>query len=437
MNPLPVSLPFTDRAEAGRRLAERVRPLAVADPLVLALPRGGVPVGAELARLLGIPLDVLIVRKIGVPGHPELGVGALAEDGRICYDDRALARLRLTRADLADTVEAERAELARRVEVYRRGRAPVDPRGRDVVVVDDGIATGGTARAALRMVRRREPARLLLAVPVAAQAALDALAEEADRVVALTVPDNFHAVGEWYRDFTQLTDSEVTALLDAVADRAAAPAHARAVRIRSGDVDLEAELATVPGARGTVVLALGREREDPARRAVAAALGRAGYTTLLLDLLTPEEDAARRGAGPGGAAEPPAAVPARRLEAAVGWLLRSTDSAGRRVGLFGAGAGVPAALAAAAARPADIAAVALHGGRPDLAAEALPGVRAPVLALVQGGDSFVRELVEWSLARVGGPHRTRTVPGAEELLDTEAGRRTVGEAAVAWFERHL
>lgn len=214
MNPLPVSLPFTDRAAAGRRLAERVRSHAAENPVVLALPRGGVPVGAELARSLGLPLDVVVVRKIGVPGHTELGVGAIAEDGHVCFDDAALAKLRLTREHLAHTVEIERAELDRRLDAYRRGRPAADLRGRDVIVVDDGVATGGTARAALRMVHRRNPARVLLAVPVAAQSAIDALRGEADRIVALAVPENFRAVGEWYSDFGQLSDHQVMALMD-------------------------------------------------------------------------------------------------------------------------------------------------------------------------------------------------------------------------------
>lgn len=213
MNPLPVSLPFTDRAEAGRRLAERVRAFAVADPIVVALPRGGVPVGAELARSLRAPLDVIVVRKIGLPGHPELGVGAITEDGHVCFDDSTLARLRISREHLSAVVEAERLELARRLEVYRGARSAPRLSGRDVIVVDDGVATGGTARAVLRMVRRHRPARLVLAVPVASEAAVEALRPEADHLVALTVPENFHAVGEWYRDFEQLSDDRVTAVL--------------------------------------------------------------------------------------------------------------------------------------------------------------------------------------------------------------------------------
>ncbi|GAA4954259.1 phosphoribosyltransferase family protein [Streptomonospora halophila] len=434
MNPLPVSLPFTDRSEAGRRLAERVRPHVSEDPVVLALPRGGVPVGAELARMLRIPLDVVVVRKIGVPGHPELGVGAIAEDGHACYDDTALARLRLTREDLAATVAAERAELERRLELYRRGRPAPQLRGRDVVVVDDGVATGGTARAALRTVRRRNPARLLLAVPVAAQAALDALADETDRVVALTVPDNFRAVGEWYRDFGQLTDEEVTALISDPRDARSAPS--RAVRIRAGEVHLDAELATVAGMRATVVVAVEHGREDPVQRAVAAGLGRAGYATLLLDLLTPDE-ARRQEAAEGAPSEVSAAEAAGRLAAAVGWLRRSTEAAEGRVGVLGSGRGAPAALRAAADHPADIAAVVLNGGRPDAAGEALGRVRAPVLALVQGSDSFVRELAEWALSRTSGPGEARTVAGAEGLISGAAAWRDVGAAAADWFEHHL
>ncbi|KII00546.1 phosphoribosyl transferase [Streptomonospora alba] len=440
MSPLPVSLPFTDRSEAGRRLAERVRPHVSEAPMVLALPRGGVPVGAELARLLRIPLDVVVVRKIGAPGHAELGVGAIAEDGHVCYDDAALARMRLTRRDLDGIVAAERNELWRRLEAYRRGRPAPVLRGRDVIVVDDGVATGGTARAALRTVRRQGPARLLLAVPVAAQGALDALGEEADRIIALTVPDNFRAVGEWYRDFGQLSDDEVTALIGEPGDTAAPPT--RAVRIRAGDVHLDAELSAPAGMRATVVAALEHGCRAPEQRALADALGRSGYATLLLDLLTPEEAARQReavesGVPETGAAEVSAAEAADRLAAAVAWLRRSTEAAQGRVGVLGSERGVPAALMAAAAHPADIAAVVLNGGRPDAAAESLDRVRAPVLALVQGSDSVVRELAEWALTRLGGPGEVREVPGAERLIAGGAARREVGSAAAEWFGRHL
>ncbi|GAA4910506.1 phosphoribosyltransferase [Streptomonospora salina] len=440
MSPLPVSLPFTDRSEAGRGLAERARPYLSEDPVALALPRGGVPVGAELARLLRIPLDVVVVRKIGAPGHPELGVGALAEDGHVCYDDRALARMRLTRRDLDDTVAAERSELERRLDAYRGAKPALDLRGRDVIVVDDGVATGGTARAALRAVRRRGPSRLLLGAPVAAQSALDALGEEADRIVALTVPDNFRAVGEWYRDFHQLSDDDVTALIGGSADTPAPPT--RAVRIRAGDVGLDAELSAPPGMCATVVVALDQGCAAPAQRALADALGRAGYATLLLDLLTPDEAARRRdardsGGGASETGEVSAAEAAERLAAAVAWLRRSTEAAQGRVGVLGSQQGVPAALMAAAANPADIAAVVLDGGRLDSAAEALADVRAPVLALVQGSDSFVRELAEWSLGRLGGPGEIRHAPGAEGLIAGAAVWRQVGSAAAEWFGRYL
>ncbi|WP_046469596.1 phosphoribosyltransferase family protein [Allosalinactinospora lopnorensis] len=434
MNPLPVSLPFTDRSEAGRRLAERVRAYAVTDPIVLALPRGGVPVGAELARHLRIPLDVLLVRKIGMPGHQETGVGAITEDGHACFDDRALARIRMPREMLSSTVEAERAELARRLEVYRGSRAAPRLTGRDVIVVDDGVATGGTARAALQMVRRQRPARLVLAVPVGSQQAVEILRPEVEDLVVLTVPENFRAVGEWYRDFAQLSDGDVTAILAELRTPADEAGSERAVRIRAGDVYLEGELATPAEVRAGVVFALSHGRHDPRQRAVAANLRRSGYATLLFDLLTHDEWRRESDEDANGV---DTAVLDERLQAAVRWLRRATDLASAPVGLFGSGAAAPAALMTAAARPEDIAALVVHGGRIDIAEESLPKVRAPVLVLVEGTDSFVRELAEWVLGRLSAPYDMRVMPGAEQLLARSEVWHEVGTAAADWFERYL
>lgn len=203
---------FADRAAAGRELGRLLAAAALDDPLVLGLPRGGVPVAAEVAGVLGAPLDVFVARKIGAPGRPELGVGALAEGGEPVFDADLLARLGLTVTDLNDTVARERAELDRRVRQYR-GVRTLHLARREVVLVDDGLATGGSARAALRALRSLGAGRLLLGVPVGPPSTLSALAAEADEVVAVLAPARLSSVGEWYDDFTQTSDETVLALL--------------------------------------------------------------------------------------------------------------------------------------------------------------------------------------------------------------------------------
>jgi putative phosphoribosyl transferase len=207
---------FSDRHEAGRKLAARLLDLKKMNPVVLALPRGGVPVGFEIASALGAPLDLVLVRKIGAPFQEELAVGAIADgdEPELVTDARMVADLDVSPAYLEDAKSAALVEIERRRRAYLKDRKPVDIAGRVAIVVDDGVATGATMLAALRATRRRKPTQIVLAVPVASEQALGRLRLEADTTICLDTPANFMAVGQFYRQFPQLRDEEVIALLD-------------------------------------------------------------------------------------------------------------------------------------------------------------------------------------------------------------------------------
>jgi putative phosphoribosyl transferase len=204
---------YTDRRDAGQVLAERLRRRDWHAPVVFGIARGGVPVAHEVAEELRAPLRVMVARKIGAPGRPEFGVGAVTAEGPPTYDGQSLWMLGLSPADLEPSRRVEQAEARRRVRAYQEDEEPGSLRGRDVIVVDDGLATGVTATAALRAAREREPARLVFAAPVCAPSAPGALLGEADDVVCPLRPSGFQAVGEWYGDFRQTTDEEVVRLL--------------------------------------------------------------------------------------------------------------------------------------------------------------------------------------------------------------------------------
>ena len=214
---------FADRIDAGQRLGAHLQEFfseerADRQIVVLALPRGGVPVAYQVAKALGSPLDVFVVRKLGAPQQPELAMGAIASGGVRAINEEVVRALHVTPEQLAETVERETRELERREHAYRGDRAPVDVKGRCALVVDDGVATGYTMRAAVTALRQREPGKIIIAVPVAAKDTFEELKRHADAVVCLITPFDFAAVGQWYRHFDQTSDEEVRLLLERSAE---------------------------------------------------------------------------------------------------------------------------------------------------------------------------------------------------------------------------
>jgi putative phosphoribosyl transferase len=215
---MPRRIPFHDRRHAGKLLAEPLADFAQEDPVVVGLPRGGVPVAFEVARALGAPLDIGLVRKLGAPGQPELGIGALGEDGTVVLDTDTIAALGIRRQEIEAVLFRERAEIERRRELYRQGLPPLDVGGRTVILVDDGLATGVTAAAAGQLMRAAGAARVIVAVPIAPAGATERLSDHFDEIVCLETPFRFGGVGAWYGDFSQTSDSEVVELLRAARD---------------------------------------------------------------------------------------------------------------------------------------------------------------------------------------------------------------------------
>jgi len=413
---------YRDRREAGRLLAAKLAHYANRpDVVVLALPRGGVPVAYEVARALGAPLDVFVVRKLGIPGQEEVAMGAVATGGVRVLNHQLVRGLGIPDDVLEAVVKRELQELARRERLYRGNRPPPAVRGKTVILVDDGLATGATMPsrdrahepllpcAVATSVRRRAPLRRNTCARAArAHGSMGCRRSPRDvpvRSLTMQSPVRPNAV-----------ESVVT--------------------VPVGDVTIEGNLRLPEAARGVVLFAhgSGSSRFSPRNRAVAEVLNEAKLATLLIDLLTPDEEVVDT-----RTAHLRFDIPllAERLVGATDWLARHPGTRDLRIGYFGASTGAAAALVAAAKRPDLVHAIVSRGGRPDLAGPALPLVRAATLLIVGGRDVQVIELNQQALAQLRCEKRLVIVPGATHLFEEPGALEQVARLAREWFERCL
>ncbi|MFN8111765.1 MAG: phosphoribosyltransferase family protein [Solirubrobacterales bacterium] len=433
---------FSDRREAGRMLAARLLEHDLDDPVVVALPRGGVPVGYEVATALRAPLDIGLVRKLGHPNQPELGLGAIGEDGTVVLDDRAMDAFGITRGQIDPIAAREAAELDRRRRLYRGDRPPVDIRGRTAIVVDDGIATGVTASAASRVLKAQGAARVILAVPVCPEGTAERIDGDIDEVVSLAEPRHFSSVGTWYEDFSQTSDDEVIGLLEAAGERGRErrPPEPEPDSRLDGEVEIPTSDGAVlggalripPDATGLVVFVhgSGSSRHSPRNNSVARYLEGRGFATLLFDLLTPEEASDRRNVFD-------IELLTGRLLDAAGWARRRPELGRLPLALFGASTGAAAALKAAAEPGAGVGAVVSRGGRPDLAGDALARVTIPTLLIVGGADTEVLALNRAAASRIPGHCRIAVVPGAGHLFEEPGTLSRAARTAADFLETQI
>lgn len=385
--------------------------------------------------MLGGEFDVVLVHKLGAPTNPELAIGAVDERGTVLLNENAAwtgaddAYIRRTAQQQLELIDERRLR-------YRAGRPAPVVEGRTVIVLDDGLATGATMVAALGAVRAQRPARLVCAVPVAARESLAEVARLADFTVCLATPSPFHAVGLYYRDFSEVSDGQVAALLSATTGAPPPLSHmagARAVRIATEEAVLDGDLMVPPSPRGLILFAhgSGSSRHSPRNRFVAQVLNHRGLATLLFDLLTPVEDAE-------GHARFDIALLAQRLSAALQWTRNEAGLKDLGIGLFGASSGSAAALAVAAMRPDRVVAVVSRGGCPDLAGGwVLAHAHTPTLLIVGGADEEVLKINRTAQALMGHWAELVVVPGATHLFEEPGALEEVATHAANWFARHF
>jgi putative phosphoribosyl transferase len=406
-------------------------------------------------------LDIFVSRKLGVPWQEELAFGAIATGGTRVLDREIIEAIGISDEEIEQITVRVKKELERRENLYRGDRSPLRIDGLTVILVDDGIATGSSMRAAINALRQMKPARIVVAVPVAPQSTCKQLRSEVDQLVCVYMPEEFYAIGQFYKDFSQVADEEVTTLLH----RAAQPVlqsvgqgdppeaegslnmipgrmsqrdgTKREVSIDLEGISLEGTLVLPRHANGLVLFAhgSGSSRHSPRNRYVAGVLNSQQIGTLLFDLLTRQEEAVDRYTG-----ELRFNIPflAKRLIGATNWTMSSPDIRDFQVGYFGASTGAAAALIAAGEIPDLVSAVVSRGGRPDLAGDALGFVYAPTLLIVGGDDEPVIGMNRGALAKLACPDKKLVIiPGATHLFEEPGTLEEVARLAAEWFRQHF
>lgn len=422
---------FHDRKHAGRLLAEKLGKYKEQNAIVLALPRGGVPVASEIAAMLKAPLEVLVVRKIGAPFQSELAVGAICEEDEPIWNGAILVRFGLEPDDLGRTVRVEREKIRNQIKLFRESRAFPSVAKKTVIIVDDGLATGATMSAAVRYLRKKAADRIVIAVPVAASTTASKLRSKVDEAVILEEREDLRSVGEWYEDFSQVTDNEVVSLLKNKSDKAKKVN--REFEIPVGKINLKGDITTIPSMKALIVFAhgSGSSRKSPRNQQVARYLNEKGFGTLLFDLLTDQEAENRKNIFN-------IDLLSDRLVLVTKWLRGRPELMNIPIGFFGASTGAGAAIQAASklSKKESVYAIVSRGGRPDLAGEALKAVKAQTLLLVGGQDFGVIELNQQAQSLLANCDLS-IVAGATHLFEEPGTLEEVSKQAAEWFRDHL
>jgi putative phosphoribosyl transferase len=429
---------FNNRQEAGRLLASHLHNYKEQkNTIVLGLARGGFVVAFELAQALLLPLNVVVPRKIGAPGMPELAIGSIMETGEVVYNDSIIHTLGISQEYIHQEIKKEQATIQKRLALYRQHAPLPNLKNQTVILVDDGVATGATMLVVVKAMRQAQAHQVIVAIPVASDDALEMIEEVADEVYCIYHQENFGGVGFYYRNFSQTEDGEVIKLLEKankqIRERSSLE---QAIQISIDPIRIEGILSIPKDAQALILFAhgSGSSRFSPRNQFVAKLLNEKKLATLLIDLLTNEEelidqytrqfrfDIERL---------------TKRLLSVTNWLSKNADTQHLAIGYFGSSTGAASALMAAAEKETKVFAIVSRGGRPDLALAYLKQVQSPTLLIVGGLDKEVIELNRQAYSELSCEKKLEIIPHATHLFEETGALEEVARLAAEWFLTHL